>query len=93
MEINELKEWLRIDSVDDDITLNSLFSTSKILIKQATGVVLEDVQGNSEALELYKTIQKMIITDLYENRDGASKFNPILISLHTQLEAFKLKET
>lgn len=89
MDLEELKEWLRVDGVDDDITLDSLLLTSKILIRQSTGVELEDVQSNPQALELYKTIQKIIITDLYENRDGSSKLNPVLISLLIQLKSFK----
>lgn len=86
----ELKEWLRIDYPDDDLVLSSLLTASKFIIKQSTGIALEDVQTDSEALELYKTVQKIIITNLYENRDGSSKISPVLTGLYTQLEVYKL---
>lgn len=86
----EIKEWLRIDSVDEDInTLPSLLIASKMIIKQSTGVTPEDVQVNPDALELYNLIQKMIITDLYENRNGSAT-NKLVIGLCVQLEAYKL---
>lgn len=87
--LSELKEWLRIDSNDDDLTLNSLIPASSLIIKQSTGVTAVDIQTNNEAQELYRTVQKIIITDLYENRDGSGKINPVLISMYAQLQAFK----
>lgn len=90
-DLEELKEWLRIDGTDDDNTLTSLLLSSSLVIKQSTGVVLEDVQDNLEALALYKLVQKLIITDLYENRSGSGKINPVVVSLYTQLEAYKLQ--
>lgn len=88
--LTEIKEWLRIDGEDDDNTLSSLLLSSKFIIKQSTGVITEDVASNPEALELYKLVQKLIIAGLYENRDGDSKLNPLLISMSAQLESFKL---
>jgi len=88
--IEELKKWLRVDSDDDDVdTLPSLISTSKLLIKQSTGVDLSDLQEDDDVFNLYKTLQKYIITDLYENRTG-STINQLVISLYSQLEAYKL---
>lgn len=92
MEINELKEWLRIDGNDEDATLTGLISSSEILIKQSTGVNPEDVAADTNAQDLYKLLQKIIIADLYENRLGSSKINPITVSLYAQLEAYKLKK-
>lgn len=89
--LDELKEWLRVEGNDDDTSLKSLISASRLLIKQSTGVELADVQNNADALELYKTVQKMIITDLYENRSGSS-ISPVMISMYAQLEAYKLPE-
>lgn len=87
---DEVKEWIRIDSdAEDTNTLPGLISTSKIIIKQSTGVTWDDVNTDADASSLYKTLQKFIITDLYSNRTG-SKFNPLLISLYSQLEAYKL---
>ncbi|MBB6218188.1 putative phage protein (predicted DNA packaging) [Anaerosolibacter carboniphilus] len=90
-ELEELKEWLRIDGEEDDNMIQSLQLSSKLLIKQFTGAKREDVEGNSEALELYKLVQRLIVTDLYENRAGSNKMSPVLISLCTQLGAYKLQ--
>jgi uncharacterized phage protein (predicted DNA packaging) len=88
-ELTELKEWLKIDGTEEDKTLSSLLLSSKFVIKQATGIKLEDIAADDEAKELYKTIQRMIITDIYENRGGSGKVSPVVISLCAQLEAYK----
>lgn len=86
--LEEIKEWLRIDSSDDDSILSSLINVSKAKIKAATGVPstyennlnpadLEDVK------EMYKMAQRIIITDLYNERDIENK---ALISTYIQLE-------
>lgn len=86
--IEEIKQWLKIDFEDDDNILNSLISVSKAKIKAATGVPstyennlnpadLEDIQ------EMYKMAQRIIITDLYNERDIENKS---LISTYIQLE-------
>lgn len=87
-----LKEWLRIDSDAEDATLLSLLLSSKFVIKQATGVVAEDILDNEEALELYRLIQRMLITDLYENRTGSQNISPLIVSLCTQLKMVKLQD-
>lgn len=88
LSIDELNEWIRIDNDDDVNTLTSLCSTSRLMIKQSTGITFSDVEGNVDAEELYKTLQKFIITDLYENRTGGN-INKSIISLYAQLEAYK----
>jgi hypothetical protein len=90
-ELGMVKEWLRIDGNEEDLTITSLLLASSFVIKQSTGVIEEDVSGDQEALELYRLIQRLIITDLYENRTGASKPSPLIISLCMQLKAFKLQ--
>jgi len=89
---DELNEWLRIDNEDDINTLNSLMSTSELMIQQSTGVEFNDISDNPSAVELYKTLQKFIITDLYENRSGGN-ISPAIVSLYAQLEAYKLNTT
>ncbi|UZW13197.1 head-tail connector protein [Clostridium pasteurianum] len=91
MELIELKEWLRIDGDDEDITLSSLLSSSELIIKQATGVKFTDIESYTDAKNLYSLIQKIIITNLYENRLGEDKENVGLTSLYMQLEAYKLQ--
>jgi hypothetical protein len=90
MELPELKEWLKItwDNEDTNI-LQPLMSASEMIIEQATGVKSSDLT-DEKATALYNLIQKIIITDLYENRGGNGKDNPGLTSLYIQLEAYKL---
>lgn len=93
MELSELKGWLRIDGTDEDITLNAMMNASEKVIEQSTGVLPADVSTDAKAQALYNLVQKIIITDLYENRDGSGKLNPVLISMYAQLEAYKLGDT
>lgn len=90
MNLSELKEWLKVDYDDEDNTLSSLLSASELIIKQATGVEISDVQSDEKALALYNLIQKIIITNLNENRGEGIKDNIGLTSLYMQLEAYKL---
>lgn len=92
VDLQEIKEWLRIDEEDEDRTLSSLIDSSRLIIKQATGITVDDVENNPDAIELYKLVQKIIITDFYENRGGGDKINPGLISLFMQLEVYKLEK-
>lgn len=134
MEPDELKEWIKIDYGDEDTTLSSLIFSSEMIIQEATGVKLEDVEvytqeqltampveqlnsiaenknvtnyanmqsnelinailskNDKKFFSLYTLIQKIIITGLYENRDGEAKENKGLISLYMQLEAYKLQQ-
>lgn len=91
MELDELKEWLRIDGDDEDTTLSSLLSSSNLIIKQATGVQFADIESDENAKNLYDLIQKILITNLYENRIGDDKENVGLTSLYMQLEVYKLQ--
>lgn len=88
-DLTELKEWLRIDDTDNDITLRALIATSREIIKNATGLLQNDIpQSDADTLVLYVLAQKLIITGLYENRAGTSE-SPILISIYVQLHAYK----
>lgn len=92
--LDELKEWIRIDGDDEDLrTLSPLIIAGKSIIKESTGLEWNDVKDNEEAAELYKLTQKIIISGLYENRAGADKQSSYVISLCTQLEAYKLKQS
>ncbi len=88
--LEEVKEWLRIDSdyEEDDNLLNSLILTSQIVIKTATGVPKNFKQKIStddfeELSEMYKMVQRVLITDLFNEK---STENKALTSLYTQLE-------
>lgn len=88
LDINNLKEWSKID--DDDKVLKLLIGPSKTIIRQATGITKEEIENNKEALELYELIQMIIITDLHENRSGTNSItSPTMISLLSQLRTSK----
>ena len=88
--LEEVKEWLRIDAdyTEDDNLFNSLILSSQTIIKAATGVPkdFEDklsIEDYSEISELYKMVQRVLITDLFNEK---STENKALTSLYTQLE-------
>lgn len=85
--IEELQEWSSIDGCET--TLNDLLLASRMTIKKTTGVTLKDVEGDPEAIALYKLVQKMIVADAYENRLGSNN-SQLLIGFSTQLESYKL---
>lgn len=84
--LKEAKEWLRIFEDDEDNLINSLINSSIAIIKSATGVSGGYINTCSEGeiKSLYKLIQKILITDLYYEKD---KENKALLSLYIQLEA------
>lgn len=82
---NEFREWLRLEEGDDE-TLSSLLITSKAIIKKATGVTLEKVKDDPDGIEVYKTIQKILITRLYENRESKQDIDNGLISMYMTLK-------
>lgn len=85
IELNEMKEWLRIFHDEDDNLVNSLILSSISIIKSATGITKEYIQScNDETLtDLYKMVQRILITDLYNERDTENK---ALTSYYIQLE-------
>lgn len=89
--LDEMKEWLRIFHDEDDNLVNSLILSSIPIIKSATGITKDYIQScNDEMLiELYKMVQRILITDLYNERDTENK---ALISYYIQLE-LAYKET
>lgn len=82
--LTEVREWIRLEE-GDDITLSSLINTSKVIIKKSTGVSEADAEKSIEGIEAYRTLQKIIVTRLYENREGAD-VEKGLIALYTSLK-------
>lgn len=82
----EIREWLRLEEGDVS-TLTSLFITSRALIKKGTGLSLKDIKelNDDEVTEVYKTLQKIIITRLYENRESTKDIDNGLTSLYFTL--------
>ena len=83
--LDEMKEWLRIFHDEDDNLVESLILSSIPIIKSATGITKEYIQScNDEILrDLYKMVQRILITDLYNERDTENK---ALTSYYIQLE-------
>lgn len=83
--LDEMKEWLRIFHDEDDSLVIGLILSSIPIIKTATGVSKEFIEScNDETfIDLYKMVQKILITDLYNERD---RENQALTSYYIQLE-------
>ncbi|GGH83568.1 putative phage protein (predicted DNA packaging) [Pullulanibacillus pueri] len=64
MDLQEVKNFLRVDSTADDALINSLIKSSDQYLKGAGC----DSTAN---LELYEQAQKILITHWYQNRTAA----------------------
>ena len=83
--LKEIKDYLRLDSDEEDNLLQMLCKYSKEEIEASTGIKNNEA-GNSET---YKLAQLIIIADRYENRGSAVlefKPNNILSCLYTKLK-------
>lgn len=82
-ELEEIKNYLRIDFDDDDSLLNTIILAGKEYIKNAIGYI--DMDKHSFKILLYN-----ICADLYERRsyliDKAIQTNKIINSLILQLQ-------
>lgn len=83
--LEEIKLWLRVDETSEDEILTALLKVSRAVIRLATGATPEAMlQKDEDARELYKTIQKIVINDIFSGRDVENK---ALSSLYIQLES------
>lgn len=83
--LDEMKEWLRVFHDEEDALVNSLILTSISIIKSATGITKDYIQycNHENIQDLYKMVQRVLITDLYNERDTENK---ALTSYYIQLE-------
>lgn len=65
MTLEDVKNYLRIDSEDDDIYLSELLEVSLIYIDSMVG---ENYKTDEKAIKLATLLQKKLISDMYENR-------------------------
>lgn len=89
--LEEIKEYLRVDSDEDDTLINLFMEYAKEEIEDSTGVKFNK-EGNSET---YNMAILIIIADRYENRastDTEFKVNNILSSIYTRLKAGVIDE-
>lgn len=89
--LEEIKEYLRVDSDEDDTLINLFMEYAKEEIEDSTGVKFNK-EGNSET---YNIAMLIIIADRYENRastDTEFKVNNILSCIYTRLKAGVINE-
>lgn len=89
--LENIKEYLRVDSDEDDTLINLFAEYAKEEIEDSTGVKFNK-EGNSET---YNMAMLIIIADRYENRastDTEFKVNNILSSIYTRLKAGVINE-
>lgn len=89
--LEEIKEYLRVDSNEDDTLIQLFAEYAKEEIEGATGVKFNE-NGNSET---YNIAMLIIIADRYENRastDVDFKPNNILSCIYTRLRAGVVNE-
>lgn len=80
--LEKIKEYLKIDSNDEDVTVQALITSAELYLKNAG--VLEDYQN-----ELYGLAIKMLVLHWYENREivgNAKKMAFSLDNIITQLQ-------
>ncbi len=85
LDFEGVKLYLRLDGSDEDELVKSLIEYSKEEIEDSTGADFE-TYGTTET---YKLLQKIIVTDRYENRgstDAEFKVNNIYSSICTRLK-------
>lgn len=81
--LQEVKNFLRIDGVEEDTFLTSLISAAKIYIKNATGVVVDELN------DLHKLAVNLLVSNSYENRLPVGQGEKLAFSLDSII--FQLK--
>lgn len=65
MTLETVKNYLRIDFIDDDALLTTLIEAAQIYIDSCVG---ESYKSDVKLVKLAELLQLKIISDLYENR-------------------------
>lgn len=92
IELQEVKDYLRVDIEEDDPLLETLIIAAVEYLKNATGkeYPATDEEGNAIKYELEKIYLKLLIAYWYENRTPAGKvgeeFSQMTKSLMLQLQ-------
>lgn len=92
IELQEVKDYLRVDIEEDDLLLETLIIAAVEYLKNATGkeYPATDEEGNAIKYELEKIYLKLLIAYWYENRTPAGKvgeeFSQMTKSLMLQLQ-------
>ena len=92
IDLQEVKEYLRVDIEEDDQLLQMLITAAVEYLKNATGKEYpeKDEEGNAITYELEKVYLKLLIAYWYEKRTPAGKvgeeFSQMTKSLMLQLQ-------
>ena len=81
--LQEVKDFLRIDGVEEDVFLASLISAAKIYIKNATGIIADETN------ELHKLAVNLLVANSYENRLPIGKDEKLAFSLESVILQIK----
>ena len=81
MDVNEIKEYLRIDTDLDDGLLNSLVIAAKEYLKNAGAAKTE--------APLYDLAVKLLVAHWYENREVVGKADKLAFSLEAIITQLK----
>ena len=73
--LQEVKDFLRIDGVEEDPFLSSLISAAKIYIKNATGIIADETN------DLHKLAINLLVSHSYENRLPVGQGEKLAFSL------------
>lgn len=63
LDLEETKSWLRVDGLEEDITIGMLIGASEEYLKNATG---KEFESNNNLAKLFCLI---LVSDWYENRE------------------------
>ena len=81
--LEEVKDWLRVDFIDDDTLITTLINAAEEYLKNATGITFDATNY------LAKIFCMTLIADWYENREligkASDQVRPILQSILSQL--------
>lgn len=84
VDLEETKQYLRIDDNESDVLLNSLINAAEEYLKNATGHEFD------ESNHLARIFCWILISDWYENREyigkASDKIRPIIESMLAQLK-------
>ncbi|MED5017926.1 head-tail connector protein [Paenibacillus chibensis] len=86
MDLQYVKDYLRVDYEDDDLLINGFISAAKQYLRNA-GV------ADQEESDLYNTVILMLVSLFYENREVTDKDIKIPTVINTLIVQLSVKRT
>jgi len=91
MDLETIKNYLKIDGNDDDLYVQDLLTNSQIYIDSMVG---EDYKTDDKAVKLATLLQQKLIADMYDNRGTeiptTTKTDRIVNSILDKLSGFEV---